>query len=261
MSDPKKQLAETCEQIARQELANRGWGLVRDWNGFIEEVINEAEKRLKQGGRRLSEKKIISNATVNRYAHLWHHACGADGTFWQHQAFEELHLYLYRIAYQMCHNPDLAEQSTQTALINVWQYLKKVNEPGSFPRWAGMIVTREVLKLVSREEREMPLPDEGDEGDDSSIPDGILDNLIIWPNRLKKLEEVIRGCLRSKERQAVIFEILFKDKTLPEVAEALNKTLTAVYSLKSKALLQLRECQTLLTFVKKIGISLKGEHS
>jgi RNA polymerase sigma factor (sigma-70 family) len=271
------QLREQCRRGVRRVLAQRGWGLVQDEAAFVEEVLAEVRVRLPNSSRPLE--KLIEDATVNRYGHLWHAACGAEGTLRQRRAFTELHRYLYRIAlYCAKHDRHIAEESAQEALIAVWQHLGQVRDPGSFARWAGAIVSRKVkaalrqrVRRVEKEKgqevmweiREISETDLGVRGgverggveaweinDQPGV--SVAQGSKMTGEMRARIEAAIRRCLRSKQQQAVIIGLFLDEKSFKEVADALGKKLENVYVLKSRALARLRKCEEFLRVLEDL---------
>jgi RNA polymerase sigma factor (sigma-70 family) len=275
-----EQLREQCCYVGRQVLARRGWELVQDETAFTREVLTQVQLRLgrmhpRQRNRRPLE-KVIEDATVNCYGHLWHAACGADGTPRQWRAFKELHHYLYPIAlYRANYDVYVAEESTQEALIGLWQSLDQVRDPGSFARWAGVIVSNKVrreLEKRTQKGREISITDlrrpEHSERQPAREDGGLgpeLQGIGDHPNQLMasqkprmtdeiraRVETAIKGCLRrSKQQQAVIIGFFLNEKDLKELADELDKRLNNIYVLKTRALARLRECQEFLTALEE----------
>jgi len=270
-------------------LARRGWALVQDDAAFVEEVLAEVQRRLQNGRAPASRplEKIVEDATVNRYCHLWHAACGADGTLRQRRAFGELQRYLYPIAlYRAKHDQHIVEESTQEALVNVWQHLDQVVEPGSFARWAGAIVSNQV-KAKFREQAQKIGGVEGEEATwqareiteaDTSTPlstslwvrgepegagteargiggrpDFSASQRPMMTDEMRaKIEAAIEHCLRSEQQRAVIIGLFFDEGGFKEVAEALHTTPQNVSVLKSRALKRLRECEEFLWVLEEL---------
>lgn len=269
----REQLYEQCCHIVRRVLAQRGWGLVQNEAAFVEDVISEVQNRLQhvspaQYNRRPQE-KIIEDATVNRYGHIWHAACGADGTLRQWRAFKELQAYLYPIAlYHAHHDRYVAEESTQEALINTWQHLGQVRDPGSFARWAGTIVSREARRRLEerarkgREISQVDLLRSGEAEDTEPKLRKIVDRSDPFPASQKpriageirtRVEAVIRHCLRrSKQQQVVMIDYFLNQKGFKEVADELGKTPQNTYVLKTRALARLRRCKEFLETLEEL---------
>jgi RNA polymerase sigma factor (sigma-70 family) len=271
------ELREQCRRGVRRALAQRGWELVQDEVAFVGEVLPEVQARRQNNPRVLA--KIIEDATVNRYGHLWHAACGADGTLRQRRAFIELHWYLYRIAlYCAKHDRYIAEESTQQALLNVWQHLDQVRDPGNFARWAGAIVSNEVKVQIKKQAQKVKESESGEvtwqsveisqtdlqvrgEAEGPGVETrGIGDRPGVSPGGQKttmtdemraRLETSIRRCLRSKQQRAVIIGLFLDEKGFKEVADALGTTPQNVSVLKTRALAHLRKCEGFLEVLEE----------
>lgn len=284
-----EELQEQCRHAVPQILARRGWELVQDKASFIEEVVAEAQRRqaLSSGlckpsplGRHSQRTldKVIEDATVNRYGHLWHAACGADGTLRQRRAFTELHHYLYPIALHCAkHDQHLAEESTQEALVNAWQHLDQVRDPGSFARWASTIVSRQVKAKLRKRVRKVGVTEGGEitwqprtiteadlvrGGDDDEeaqiqrIGDRSDESAGQEPRMTDalraRIETAIRHCLRSRQQQAVIIGLFLEERGFVELADALAKKVSNIYVLKTRALARLRECEEFLEVLEEL---------
>ncbi len=272
-----EELREQCLRGVRRVLAQRGWELVEDEVTFVEEVLAEVKTRWQNARRPLE--KIIEDATLHCYCHLWHTACGADGTIRQRRAFTELHRYLYPIAlYRAKYDQYIAEESTQEALFSVWERLDRVRDPGSFARWAGVIVSNAVRDHIRERARKVGKDESGKyvwefkEITEADLPAyrGMDDaGAALWgmdnrpgsstgqgPSMTEeirdRIEAAIRRCLRSKQRQAVIVGLFLENKSFKEVADTLGTTPQNVSVLKSRALTRLRECEEFLSALEDL---------
>jgi RNA polymerase sigma factor (sigma-70 family) len=70
--------------------------------------------------------------------------CRQEGTSAQATAFQELGVYLYRVAFHLVRGRpelhDLAEECTQEALLTIWRSLDTCQQPERFLSWATRIV-------------------------------------------------------------------------------------------------------------------------
>lgn len=267
-------LAETCIPIVRQVLAKRGWGLVEDEAAFVAEVLEEALKRLANmspaAQRRKRLARVIEDATINRYSHIWHTACAANDTVRQQQAFVELYQYLYPIAlYHANQDVDIAKEGMQEALIIIWQKLSQLRDPGAFARYAGVIVSRQAsqkLRLeLRRRHKEVPeselLRSDSEEAgfgtDETSNAFFTFFPSVEPPNYEEdlqiELEKAIWKCLRyrSKRQRQVIFKSFFEEKTTTEIADELKMTPNRVRVLRHRAAKTLRKCKKFLALAKE----------
>jgi len=259
-----EQLQKLCHQLVPQILAQRGWALVQNQVAFITEVLTETQARQvhmapAQRSRRPVE-KIIEDAVVNRYSHLLYAACADNGAPRQCQAFEELHRYLYPIAlYRAKHDQQIAEESAQEALVSVWQNLGQVKDPGSFPRWAGVIVTNCVNhKLANLSRQRWEISETDLQRDDPEEGEGVGRLALTAADEVKStndarigLEIAIRKCLRrSWQQQAVIISLFFEQKSFKEIADELGQKIANLHLLKTRALARLRKCQDFLAAIE-----------
>lgn len=266
-------LSELCHRLVPQVLAKRGWQLVKDEPAFIEEVQLEAQSRVLAGVRRPID-KIVEDATLNRYGYVWYNACCAAGTLSQRRALEELHRYLYSVARHYTHgDTPLAEDCAQEALVNAWQHLAQVQDPGAFMRWASMIVYHQVVRKLKegtqvvdnagenfRQSREISETDLASPatapGDDELTasqdqPTRIEPGTSMTPQLRAKLEVVIHQCLGGQQPD-VIIGLFLDDKTAKEVADELGTTPANIWVLKSRGLQKLRECQDFLNVIEDL---------
>lgn len=79
-------------------------------------------------------------------------ACLQYGSDIQLEAYQQLSLHVYRIAYSMLYNQpagaELAADSMQTALLKIHQNIQQCREPAAFRAWAGQITRRVVLDIL-----------------------------------------------------------------------------------------------------------------
>lgn len=266
------QLRERCRQIAQQVLAKNGWGLVRDADAFIEEVLVEVRRR--QERSRLPRDKIIEHATLNRYCHLWHAACKDDNVLRQRQALRDLHRYLYRVAlYRAGGDEFIAQEGAQEALVNIWRALDTVVDPGSFLSFAKITVSREVAAQfdkrsetsggTAQETREIQEADltfrggseeaaSGTRGVDSQPDSASRQEPQMTDEMRDRLEAAIRQCLENEDQQAAIIGLFFDELSGKEMAEALHTTPGYVYVLKHRAVEYLRKCKELVEVLEEM---------
>lgn len=258
-------LREQCRQGVRRTLAENAWKLIQDEDAFLAEVLAEVQTRSSKTNKALE--KVIKDATVNRYNHLWHAAC-ADGHPLQTRALDEVHTYLYRIAhFRIKDDETAARECAQTALTQIWQHLGQVEDPGAFLQWITVVAIREVGKKlkegrekvidpktgeISWEDREITQADlvHETQDDDDGVEYARMDTSLsreepeVMPDDLReRLEAEIRRCLRSEKRQEVIIRLLLEQKDYSVVSAELGITLDTLYVLKSKAMKTLRNCE------------------
>ena len=257
-------------QVVRDVLAKRGWKLVEDEEAFVAEVWQERQRRLQlispAAQTRRSLVKVIEDATIRRYNHLWYAACDQPGTLRQQQAFTELHQYLSPIAHLRAkNNRYIAQESTQEALIIVYQKLKQVRDPGSFASWAGRIVSNEVIRRVKSQKAEQI------NESDLLRPHQRAENLLVSkspaitrgqeqptdPENIRnKVKSVIQYCLRrSKQRQNVIIKRFLEEKKAGEISQEMGIPAARVSRLINRSIEVLRNCQKMLKLNHEIVLN------
>jgi RNA polymerase sigma factor (sigma-70 family) len=193
---------------------------------------------------------IIEDATVNCYGHVWHAACRAHGTPRQRRAFTELYEHLLPVALRAAGgNQQLAEESTQEALISVWKHLDAVRDAGSFLSWSWRIVTREAQSRLRRNARHPEVNQSGwlrgDEEADGKGLERIADQELVSTGSAPlnqfhavraQLEGIVRRCL-TKHRlcQEVIARLFLLNKSVKQVADELDIKPNYVYVLTNRA--------------------------
>ena len=67
--------------------------------------------------------------------------------------YEQLWVYLYRVALQLTNDPALAQDCAQTALIRIYQQLADCREPAAFYLWSRRIVSHLTIDQLRRDKR------------------------------------------------------------------------------------------------------------
>lgn len=250
------------QQIARQLLANRGWNLVEDEDAFVVEVREEYLRRLKLPDEsKRPEKEIIQRATINRYCHRWYDACCEDGTDRQQQAFRELNSYLYPIALYRAHgDKHIAQESTQNTLLRVYKNLWRVRDPGGFAAYAGVAVTRFVIRMIREREREAEKErqaanesQEIAEPPKRLQPGRVLKHLSLTDELRAFVEVTMRDCLkRSQKRQEVMIGQFLDNKGVQQLADELSMRPNNIYLLTHRAWKNLRECEKFIALFEEL---------
>lgn len=256
-------LVKACLKIVPQVLVERNWGLVQEWDCFMAKVVREAQKRLKQR-KSHSRKKLIEQATINCYNHIWYKACCSSDSYRQQQAFTELYEYLFPIAlYRANHDRYIAEESTQEALIIVWKKLNNVRDSGALARYAGMIVSREVGRRLKKTLKRAEIT-ETDLQHTNDLEGITLDT---WSNFQAPtyteqidiqltLEQVIKHCIkRSKQQREVMIRRFLHKQDTNQIANELGMTRQNVYGLIHKARKNLRKCSKYRELMEMYGLS------
>jgi len=163
-------------------------------------------------------------------------------------AFEELvrryDCKLLRIAQQMTHNLEDAQEAVQESFLKAYQKLHQFRRNSKFSTWLIRIVLNEsFMKLRKRRFSELPLEYEGSDGD--ILPLDLAD----WspnPEQLcsrKELHEILRGALESLPPSLRVVFVLrdIEELSIKETAVILDLHPAAVKARHFRARLQLRE--------------------
>ena len=155
---------------------------------------------------------------------------------------------LLRIALNVTHNPEDAEDAVQEAFFKAHQKLDQFQEHAKFSTWLVRITLNESFMKL-RKQRGM-LGQSADsnvcfESDNARLPFDVAD----WaPNpealyRASEFREILINCLQGLTPALKIVFVLrdIEEYSLTETSEILNLTLTAVKTRLSRARLQLRE--------------------
>ena len=153
---------------------------------------------------------------------------------------------LLRIAQNLTHNREDAEDAVQEAFLKAFQHIEQFRENSKFSTWLIRIALNEsFLKLRKQRLTSAILSDNSVDGEDGDFPMDVAD----WapnPEDLYKeteLREILRKSLKEL-RPALSVVFVLQDMegfSLEETAEMLNLTLTAVKARSRRARLQLRE--------------------
>lgn len=149
-------------------------------------------------------------------------ACQNHGSDQQADAFEQLSVFFYRIAYAMLQDrpagADLAADCMQLALVKVYQNLEQCQEPAAFRGWAAQILRRVVLDTLRQlvAARLDPLPDE-----QSALPPVLIAPAIAEPDDLGAFlqQAIVRAPLSDRSRRVVVGRF-FEDRPDSELALA-----------------------------------------
>jgi RNA polymerase sigma-70 factor, ECF subfamily len=166
-------------------------------------------------------------------------------------AFEELvaryDRKLFRIAHQILHNPDDAQDVVQDAFIKVFYNLDQFRADSKFSTWLYRIVVNQSLMELRKQRRKtsaaIELSNEGDE--EGQLPIDFSD----WrPNPEEQYKEselrdlLIRLLMKLRPALRVVFVMHdIEGQSLQETAEALALSLAAVKTRSLRARLHLRE--------------------
>lgn len=152
------------------------------------------------------------------------------------RAFESLtiacHPHLFRLAHGILGNPQLAEDATQQACVDIWRDIRRLRDPARFEGWSYRILVRCCYREAKRRPRWLPEAaiEPADEPRTVDAIDAVLDR-----------DQLERGFQRLPvEQRAVIVMHYLLDMTLEQVAGTLDIPTGTVYSRLSRAMTAMR---------------------
>jgi RNA polymerase sigma-70 factor (ECF subfamily) len=139
---------------------------------------------------------------------------------------------LLAVARHILRDPDLAEDATQQALLDIWQGLPKLRDPGRFEAWSYRLLVHACYAEGRRARRFAPdlkslaTPEPATDGSLGSVADR---------------DELERGFRRlSVDQRAVVVLHHYLDLPLDRVADALGVPVGTVHSRHHHAMRALR---------------------
>jgi RNA polymerase sigma factor (sigma-70 family) len=223
----------------------------------VEEVVHV----LATQGIRQDEtlKKQVIREVMQHYSSILYEAVEAEGTEEQQRAFKELWAYLYPIAYYKSGTQEHAEESTQSALVKIWEKSRQCKDPERFLGWSKVVLLNEVRMSYRTQSREKSITEtdlRNDREEDvveqvttqshKSINIRAIEDRITGYEKTQRLHEVLQSALRSENQQIVIEGLFFQGLEIGTLAKGLNTSPSNIYTLKSRALSRLRENQEFL---------------
>ena len=149
------------------------------------------------------------------------------------EAFGELYsIYrsdLYRYALYLLGNSSDAEDAVQSAIIQAWKNLPRLNKSASFRSWLFKILTNVCKKMLSKRHLNINI-------DDVAGEISITDNDIA----LKMSLETALKALNDEEREIIFLSVL-DNITSNEIGKIIGKKPTTVRSILSRGLKKLRD--------------------
>lgn len=233
---------ELYDQALATVVGRYGWQGEWDKEEFLQEIEAELQARLPRV-RNKSREKVAEDAATFCYCRRWHRACGQNGTVTQRIAIEALYRYIYRsVFYPVGGDEAVAQEIAHQVVTAVWKNLERVREPGAFLGYVRQTARRQIPRTVSQFE---PWEELTEMLEDHPEEDAAMDAVERDEER-REVEELIRLCLRKRERQELIIEHILNGRSIGEIARRWGKTNGAIHTLKSRAVDQLRQCQELL---------------
>lgn len=136
---------------------------------------------------------------------------------------------LYFIAYGYFHNPSIAEDAVQSAVLKGLQHLSRLREPGAVLGWLATITRNDCLQVMRRGVASESL----DEVHDVVAPD-------IEVDRFEELRLLLAAVNRLPDKLASVVRLrFFEECAIPEIAERLGLRRNTVDVRLHRALQQL----------------------
>jgi RNA polymerase sigma-70 factor, ECF subfamily len=142
------------------------------------------------------------------------------------------HPRLFRLAHGILGNPQLAEDATQQACLDIWRDIRRLRDPVRFEAWSYRILVHCCYREAKRRPRWLPEAAirPADEPRTVDAIDAVLDR-----------DQLERGFQRlPMEQRAVIVMHFLLDMSLEQVAGTLDIPTGTVYSRLSRALSAMR---------------------
>jgi len=152
------------------------------------------------------------------------------------RAFEQLtlanHPRLYRVAYGVLRDHQLAEDATQQASLDIWRDIGRLRDPAKFEGWSYRILVHACGREAKRNPDWLP---------ETRIPSGSEPRATDGFGTVLDRDQLERGFQRlSVDHRAVIVLRYLLDFTPDQVAEALGIPRRTVYSRLKRAMPAMR---------------------
>lgn len=152
------------------------------------------------------------------------------------RAFEALtladHPRMFRVAYGILRERGLAEDATQRALLDIWQDIRRLRDPGSYEGWSYRLLVRACYVEAKRKPQWLP---------DTDILPADMPRAVDAFGQIEDRDQLERGFRRlSVEHRTVIVLRCLLDLPMEQVAEVLGIAPGTVGSRLSRALDALR---------------------
>ena len=142
---------------------------------------------------------------------------------------------LFRIAFLITRDQNLAEDAMQEALVQAWRNIRSFRSGTNLAAWLNRILLNEVKKLTRRKRHpEEPIDAASRLADPGALPD----ESAIRADLAAYLRAALRT-LSEDQRTAVVFRF-YMDYTIPEIAETTGWAEGTVKSRLSRAMTALR---------------------
>lgn len=246
-------------------LQQRDWQLVHldaddsAWSAFTSQVksyLFEERKELPY------TQKIISRAVIGAYCEVLYRAATIDGTFQQQRAFIEIHCWIYNILRKKISNEDDVKDVAQETLEAIYKKLSDVTAPRGFLAWIGVFAHYQIKRYYNKKHlrrlRETFIQSDIDDDKGNNIELVLPDNesgydALEIAEVEAELLNLIDECISHKARkQKTVFNaIVFKEKSVVEIAEEMGTTPNNIHLLFHRARKKLNSCPQLIAYLSE----------
>ena len=163
--------------------------------------------------------EIIEIETLSEQNVLVARALGGDT-----EAFTAIFDYynglMMRTAYSIVKDHDLAEDAVQNAIIQAWQHLPSLREPGALRSWLMRIVVNQSISFKRRIARSTIFLQQAFAEQETHLASQIADDAQGWMEGQWDLAQAI-GTLPTKQQMAITLHY-YQGMTLPEMSQLLD---------------------------------------
>jgi RNA polymerase sigma factor (sigma-70 family) len=251
----------TCRSIVKTLIEKYEWALLQE-EELVELVLGSVQPGVPQ--------TKLEKEAKHHYTIVLHEACRqAEDPDRRERGYYELSRFLFRAAWNRW--PDLAEDTTQRALLLVYEQIDRCNSPGTFLAFANYKLLQAFKDEQRARGRDLPLDTTSVEkirqiraGRDRPAPKSHSDQQLLPPiiavrqaaeglsplnERLQVLVDAIK-CLPDKRMQEAIILKYFGDWSDKEIAERLGIAVGYVRVLRHRGIDALREDECLRDYFK-----------
>ncbi len=228
-------LPQICHRIAHELVTRYEWRLLPA-DELVKQMLDAVIPETSEGE--------LERVAKHRYTLTLYEAClqGEDLPR-RERAYRELHCYLYRAAYNRW--PELAEDTTQQAIILVYEQIERCRAPGAFLTFA-LWKLRHAFQIVQRARgKEFNCADLDDLAQHAPIERQLsAHSHLLQEERLRVLVEALRHIPDERKRKAIVMKYV-EGLSDEEIGVRLEVTANYVRLLRYRGLERLREDQRL----------------
>mgnify|MGYP000125132181 CR=1 FL=1 len=228
-------LPQICRRIAHELVARYEWRLLPA-DELVKQMLDAVVPETSEGE--------LERVAKHRYTLTLYEACLQEEDLPRRErAYRELHRYLYRAAYNRW--PELAEDTTQQAIILVYEQIERCRAPGTFLAFA-LWKLRHAFQIVQRARgKEFNCTDIDDIDRRHSIhQQPSAHSHLFREERLCVLIEAIRHIPDKRKQKAIVLKYV-AELSDEEIGDQLNVTANYVRLLRYRGLERLREDEQL----------------